>query len=116
MTFVMGIVTMVRLTRNMPRKLTEATLYSTNDYYTDSPAKGIPVAGTEYVSMMKRMADLEEKMNTLSKKPTTMPPEKEEQLNAALSRVETLEQELSVTKKVYQFRLTLPITYPYLKG
>lgn len=48
---------------------------------------------------MKRMAELEEKVTVLSVKPV-MPPEKEEMLNNALTRVSTLEQELGATKKV----------------
>lgn len=50
--------------------------------------------------MMKRMNELEEKVNVLNKRPTTMPPEKEEMLNNALKRIDMLEQELSTTKKV----------------
>jgi hypothetical protein len=49
--------------------------------------------------MMKRMADLEDKVNTLMMRPS-MPPEMEELLNSALNRVEMLEQELTTSKKV----------------
>lgn len=108
MTFVMGVVTMVRMTRNMPRKLTDATLYSASMYGVD-PFKGqshshdsprAPITNEDYFVMMKRMNELEEKVNVLSKKPTSMPPEKEEMLNNALKRVDSLEQALSATKKV----------------
>ncbi|KAM2510184.1 hypothetical protein PS1_034694 [Malus domestica] len=54
------------------------------------------------MNMMKRMAELEEKLNALSSKPAVMPPDKEETLNAALNRVNTLEQELSSTKKALE--------------
>lgn len=108
MAFVMGIVTLVRLARNMPRKLTDATLYSTAMFGVDPmmkphqlPAPAISTA--EYFSMMKRMGELEEKVTVLSNKPAVMPPEKEEMLNSALSRVDVLEQELSSTKKVHLF-------------
>lgn len=106
MAFVMGIVTMVRLTRNMPKRLTEAALYSSSVYYDGTMIKGhqLPspaaISSNEHMSMMKRMAELEDKVNVLSNKPAVMPPEKEEMLNAALSRVDALEQELSSTKKV----------------
>lgn len=106
--FVMGIVTMVRMTTNMPRKITEAALYGSQVYYNDSMMKGghqLPapsISGADYMAMAKRMAELEDKVKTLTAKPTTMPPEKEEMLNAAVSRVNTLEQELSATKKALE--------------
>ena len=108
MTVVMGVVTMVRMTRNMPKKLTDATLYSASMYGVDSVFKGqshshdsprAPITNEDYFVMMKRMNELEEKVNVLNKKPTTMPPEKEEMLNNALKRVDCLEQALSETKK-----------------
>ncbi|KAL5858253.1 hypothetical protein ACOSQ3_005711 [Xanthoceras sorbifolium] len=101
--FVMGIVTMVRMTRNMPR-----ALYGAPVYYSDTMMKGhhhklaaspVGSSGPDYMSVMKRMADLEEKVNILTMKPATMPPEKEEMLNAAVNRVNALEEELSATKK-----------------
>lgn len=99
---------MVRMTRNMPRKLTDATLYSSSMYGDDMiKPQGHPyqvqapaISTTEYLTMMKRMGDLEEKVLVLSKKPVEMPPEKEEMLNAAVSRVDALEQELAAAKKV----------------
>lgn len=109
MTLVMGVVTMVRMTRNMPKKLTNATLYSASMYGVDSVFKDeshshdstqAPITNEDYFVMMKRMNELEEKVNVLSKKPTSMPPEKEEMLNNALNRVDSLEQALSATKKV----------------
>lgn len=109
MALVTGIVTMVRLTRSMPRKLTESTLYSSPTYYVDSVHKVQPYAqklqapaitDVEYFSVMKRMAELEEKVNVLAVKPAAMPAEKEEMLNNALSRVDVLEKELMAAKKV----------------
>ncbi|CAK9142040.1 unnamed protein product [Ilex paraguariensis] len=111
MAIVMGIVTMVRMTRNMPRKLTDVTLYSSSMYAVDEMIRGqdhpykLPapaISSTDYFTMMKRMGELEEKVNVLSKKPVTMPPEKEEMLNTAMNRVDTLEQELAATKKVLE--------------
>ncbi|KAM3288955.1 phosphatidylinositol/phosphatidylcholine transfer protein SFH12-like [Capsicum chacoense] len=106
MTFVMGVVTMVRMTRNMPRKLTDSTLLSgslkgvdmvkpqAQEYQLSGPA----ISNNEYFSMMKRMGELEEKVIILSNKPSSLPPEKEEMLNNVMSHVDKLEQELCVTK------------------
>lgn len=108
MTFVMGICAMVRMTRNIPRKLTNASFYSNSDYGVDARIKSQSgyetqapdISTSDYFTMIKRMAELEDKMNVLSNKPVVMPPEKEETLNNALSRVDALEQELSSAKKV----------------
>jgi len=51
-------------------------------------------------SMLKRLGELEEKVDTLQSKPSEMPYEKEELLNAAVCRVDALEAELIATKKV----------------
>ncbi|XP_057502528.1 phosphatidylinositol/phosphatidylcholine transfer protein SFH3-like isoform X1 [Actinidia eriantha] len=111
MTFVMGIVTMVRLSRNMPRKLTNAALYSSSMFGVDPMMKpqahpyqlSEPTISTDdYLSIMKRMGELEEKVMVLINKPAVMPLEKEEKLNAALSRVDVLEKELSATKKALE--------------
>ncbi|PON65138.1 CRAL-TRIO lipid binding domain containing protein [Parasponia andersonii] len=106
MALVMGIVTVIRLTRNMPRKITEAAIYGSPVYYNEMtmiknhqlPAPA-PISNAEYMTMMKRMAELEEKVSVLSMKPVAMPLEKEEMLNAAINRVSALEQELSAAKK-----------------
>ncbi|KAI6701182.1 hypothetical protein NL676_015506 [Syzygium grande] len=78
--FVMGI--FIHVTRGLPKKLTDGTLYST--------------------PTLKRVAELEEEVIVLSMKQASMPPEKEESLTAAASRIEALEQELSSTKKVLE--------------
>ncbi|CAK7338038.1 unnamed protein product [Dovyalis caffra] len=104
MALVTGIVTMIRVTRNVPRKLTDATIYSNPDYCDDITVKeqspAIPTA--DYMTVLKRMAELEDKVSILSAKPVSMPPEKEEMLNAAISRVDALEQELITTKKALE--------------
>jgi len=106
MTFIMGIVTMIRLTRNMPKKLTDATLYSTPVYCIDSMGKGqgnemtAPgISNAEFMTVMKRMAAMEEKLMAMAVKPDALS-EKEEILQAATSRVDSLEHELAATKKV----------------
>jgi hypothetical protein len=110
MAFVVGIVTMVRMTRNMPKKLTDATMYYSPMYCVDTMFKGqapshqFPepaIPGSEFMYVLKRMAELEDKVSVLSVKPAAMPAEKEEMLNAAISRVDALEQELMATKKVH---------------
>ncbi|GKV21115.1 hypothetical protein SLEP1_g31128 [Rubroshorea leprosula] len=50
-------------------------------------------------SVLKRLGDLEEKVDMLQAKPSEMPYEKEELLNAAVCRVDALEAELIATKK-----------------
>lgn len=108
MTFFMGVFTMVRMSRNMPatgtRNYTDAGFCSGNGMM-NGPGYQLPettVSVTEFMNMMKRVGSLEEKLITLSKEPPTMPPEKEEQLNNALSRVDALEQELEATKKALE--------------
>ncbi|XP_019237734.1 PREDICTED: phosphatidylinositol/phosphatidylcholine transfer protein SFH8-like isoform X1 [Nicotiana attenuata] len=49
--------------------------------------------------VLKRLGELEDKVNTLQEKPSEMPYEKEELLNAAVCRVDALEAELIATKK-----------------
>ncbi|KAF5195382.1 Phosphatidylinositol/phosphatidylcholine transfer protein SFH12 [Thalictrum thalictroides] len=110
MTFVMGIVTVIRLTRNMPSNLNGNMLYSGQMYNTNIMTKGqVPYqlsgpgfSSTEYLAMMKRMTDLEEKVSVLSSKPAAMPAEKEELLTASINRVNALEQELGATKKALE--------------
>jgi len=102
MAFIMGIVTMIRMTKNMPRKLNEAALYSSSGYYEGSMMKAATFSCNDYMSFVKRMGELEEKVTVLNKR-SVMPPEKEEVLNNALTRVTTLEQDLVATKKVYNF-------------
>lgn len=50
--------------------------------------------------VMRKLSELEEKVNTMQTKPMQMPSEKEELLNAAIYRVDALEAELITTKKV----------------
>ena len=101
MSLVMGLMTVVRLTKNMPRKLTEAAIYG------GAAEKGetAMVSTQEYMSMVKRMAELEEKCRSLDNQPAPFSAEKEQILNAALTRVDQLEFQLSETKKVTSFLL-----------
>ncbi|KAL4581293.1 hypothetical protein LXL04_017504 [Taraxacum kok-saghyz] len=110
MTFMMGCMTMVRMTKNMPKRLTDSNNQYPDVYYEEEPIKRRPepyqmqsqapgISTAEYLSMMKRLGDLEEKVIILTNKPIEMPPEKEEMLNNALKRIESLEIELASTKK-----------------
>jgi hypothetical protein len=105
--FVMGILAMVRLSKDVPRKLTEAAIFGNSVHYEESRMSKAkeeqcppPVSTSEYVVMVKRMTELEEKCTSLeSKLPVDDALEKEDRLQAALSRVQVLEHELSETKK-----------------
>lgn len=51
-------------------------------------------------SIVKRVNELEEKLTAISRKPAKVAPETQNLLNAAISRIDKLEQELTDTKKV----------------
>lgn len=104
MTLVMSIATMLRVSRNMPRKVIGAAIgtatvgaQSTAKSYARQQSK----ISVDSVSA-KRFADLEEKVLALLAKPAEMPADKEEMLKAATSRVSALEEELALTKKALQ--------------
>ncbi|KAJ6405806.1 hypothetical protein OIU84_013719 [Salix udensis] len=63
-----------------------------------SPAPGFTEADL-LSSVMKRLGELEQKVDTLQTTPFQMPCEKEELLNASVYRVDALEAELIATKK-----------------
>ncbi|KAK4274792.1 hypothetical protein QN277_017967 [Acacia crassicarpa] len=63
-----------------------------------SPVPGFSKADV-MSSALKRLGELEEKVDMLQSKPNAMPYEKEELLNAAVYRVDALEAELIATKK-----------------
>ena len=110
MSFVVGIITMIRLTKNMPKRLTDATLYSTPDYCVDTIVKSHAqhpqkspapeVSSVDHMSIIKCVAEVEEKMSILSMKSMAMLAEKEEMMNAATNRANALEQELAANRKV----------------
>lgn len=91
MALLMGIVGVMRLTKNMPRKLTQGNVYP----------DGVTVMPTqEYRAMVKRMTDLEEKCKSMEAAQVAISMEREKVLDAALRRVDQLELQLSETKKV----------------
>uniref|UniRef100_A0A0D9VBV4 CRAL-TRIO domain-containing protein n=1 Tax=Leersia perrieri TaxID=77586 RepID=A0A0D9VBV4_9ORYZ len=106
----MAIISLVRsvkdlATKRLPDKKESEQQYST---YPDSMPKEEfrpPSPTPEFVeaqlfsSVLQRLSELEEKFVMLQEKPSEMPCEKEELLNAAVRRVDALEAELIVTKK-----------------
>ncbi|KAG2705695.1 hypothetical protein I3760_05G068500 [Carya illinoinensis] len=68
------------------------------DFHTPSPTPAHTEADL-LSSALKRLSKLEEKVDTLQSKPSEMPSEKVELLNAAVYRVDALEAELIATKK-----------------
>ncbi|KAL3621262.1 hypothetical protein CASFOL_036174 [Castilleja foliolosa] len=117
LTFVMGVVTMVRMTRNMPKKLNDTTLSIYSDEMVKShhhrpqhkhgfESPDAAISRADYLIMMKRMNELEEKVSVIYNKPMAMPQDKEELLTNALNRVETLETELSDARKALEQALS----------
>ncbi|XP_076894766.1 phosphatidylinositol/phosphatidylcholine transfer protein SFH8-like [Bidens hawaiensis] len=100
--FLMTLVTLFRSTMTrMTKKLNDGHVSSV-DVREESGAVSTtpPVVETEVVStVLKRLGELENKVDTLKTKPSEMPYEKEELLNAAVCRVDALEAELIATKK-----------------
>ncbi|KAK6916594.1 CRAL-TRIO lipid binding domain [Dillenia turbinata] len=102
MTVVMGLATFIRLSRNMPQRIAEAALYSGPTSHDEPNRSASPsISSDEYMSILKQMAALEARLSDIDAKPAFLP-EKEEMLNAALSRISALEQELSMTKKALE--------------
>ncbi|XP_052169099.1 phosphatidylinositol/phosphatidylcholine transfer protein SFH3-like isoform X1 [Oryza glaberrima] len=103
MALVMSIATMLRVSRNMPKKVLGATLgaQSTSKIQAQQLSKISmeAVSAAEYASSTKRLSDIEEKVIAILTKPAEMPADKEEMLKTAISRVSALEEELAATKK-----------------
>ncbi|XP_039009342.1 phosphatidylinositol/phosphatidylcholine transfer protein SFH12-like [Hibiscus syriacus] len=104
MTFVMGVATMVKVTRNMPIKASDVrpALPAPSTVKIEEIPPQPSITPNELKSVMKRMAELEARLAAINMQSTTMPPEKEEMLNSALSRADALEQELMATKKALE--------------
>lgn len=112
MAFFMALLTIFRsLAGRVTKKLTYASSNELNvtDVTLDPvpqesrPPSPLPAfAEADFMpNVLKRLTVLEEKVDTLQSKPSEMPYEKEELLNAAVCRVDALEAELIATKKVY---------------
>lgn len=110
MTFFITLYTLLRsvachITRKLPgtvsghcQNITELTPGATQkEEHSPSP----PLSQADLLSsVLKRLVELEEKVDTLQAKPSVMPYDKEELLNAAVCRVDALEAELIAAKKV----------------
>jgi len=120
--FFVAIFTIVRsLAFHVPKRIKDTesdSAKSTPNMTVDSmtkeesrPPSPVPrLTKTELVSSaLKRLGELEEKVDMLQSKPNVMPYEKEELLNAAVYRVDALEAELIATKKVTVFHLTITV-------
>nr|XP_025686733.1 phosphatidylinositol/phosphatidylcholine transfer protein SFH3 isoform X1 [Arachis hypogaea] len=103
MAFIMGIIAMIRLTRAMPKRICPMAEHDNCNpiYYDGAVMKARNVSMEEQMAMMRRMLELEEKVQELSKRPE-MPPEKELILNNALNRVNILEEELDMAKSALE--------------
>jgi hypothetical protein len=112
MACLMAIVMLVRsvkdlVTRRLPYKGGSEEIHSTlypdpiqkEEFRPPSPIPGFAEADL-FAVVLQRLGELEEKVQMLQEKPSEMPCEKEELLNAAVRRVDALEAELIVTKKV----------------
>ncbi|KAF7002128.1 hypothetical protein CFC21_017651 [Triticum aestivum] len=102
MALVMSIATMLRLSRNMPRKVIGAAIGAQGTPKTQAQQQSKLSAEADYTVSAKRFADLEEKIIALLAKQAEMPADKEELLKAATSRVAALEEELARTNKALQ--------------
>ncbi|KAK1614544.1 hypothetical protein QYE76_020061 [Lolium multiflorum] len=111
MAFVLAIVTLLRSVKDIgTKRLSDknepeeqsSELYHDSfpkpEFRPPSPSPGF-VESDLFSLVLQRLAQLEEKVQTLQEKPSEMPCEKEELLNAAVRRVDALEAELIVTKK-----------------
>lgn len=93
------------------KSTSELTLDTTNKSPTPEHTKTSVLS-----SMMKRLTELEEKVDMLKSKPSEMPWQKAELLNAAVCRVDGLEAELIATKKVGCFNFVLHYIYKKLQS
>lgn len=90
-----GIVTMLKFAGTIPNRLNDS-----NDVNSQSVPSSPTISKSAHEAAIKQMTELEEKVIVLTSKAVEMPQEKAEMLNAATNHINTLEAELSVTKKV----------------
>lgn len=91
---------------NHNQNISEQTVEHKEEYRPPSPRPPF-IEADALSSVLKRLVELEEKVDTLRAKPSEMPYEKEELLNAAVCRVDALEAELIATKKVPVYYLSV---------
>ncbi|PKA56718.1 Patellin-3 [Apostasia shenzhenica] len=109
MAFVMGVVTMIKVSKNMPKKVViedEQDIYFSNAVERNQCQVTEPmVSMSQYNAVVKRLCQLEEKLTVLNKKPESSH-EKEEMLKATMNRMEALETELAATKRALEDTLS----------
>uniref|UniRef100_A0A8R7P2T6 CRAL-TRIO domain-containing protein n=2 Tax=Triticum urartu TaxID=4572 RepID=A0A8R7P2T6_TRIUA len=109
------IMTLFAMLRSIPSRMAKRLSNQSNDhdhYYVDCPQEQEykeefrpPSPAPAYTekdilsTLVRRLGELEEKVQALEKKPSEMPFEKEELLNASARRVDALEADLISTKK-----------------
>lgn len=111
--FIMSLVTVLRSVTNKVTKRLTDDRFESDSLYGEFPQESQPKEEfrppspspgyTEkdlLSSVLRRLGELEEKVNMLESKPSEMPSEKEELLEASVRRVDALEAELISTKKV----------------
>jgi uncharacterized protein (UPF0335 family) len=114
MALVMGVVAMFRVGKIAPKRAMDAAMgIATMEAMAKKTRQmqqlqqqqlagpdAVVVSAAQYQALVKRLDDLEGKVAALAARPPEMPPDQEEKLKAAVSRVEALETELENTKKV----------------
>ncbi|XP_020270436.1 phosphatidylinositol/phosphatidylcholine transfer protein SFH12-like isoform X2 [Asparagus officinalis] len=113
MAVVMGFVTVIKVTRAVPKKIVSAAMDYTmqaeamSKQHQQQPPAPVPtVSMAEFSVVAKRLGELEECLRVMSSKPPEFSFEKEQMLKSATSRVDKLESELQSTKKALQDALT----------
>uniref|UniRef100_K3YZP8 CRAL-TRIO domain-containing protein n=2 Tax=Setaria italica TaxID=4555 RepID=K3YZP8_SETIT len=115
MALVMGVVAMFRVGKIAPKRAMDAAMgIATMEAMAKKTRQmqlqqqqlagpdAVVVSAAQYQALVKRLDDLEGKVAALAARPPEMPPEQEEMLKAAVSRVEALETELENTKKLLE--------------
>jgi len=126
MALVMGVVAMFRVGKIAPKRAMDAAMgIATMEAMAKKTRQmqlqqqqlagpdAVVVSAAQYQALVKRLDDLEGKVAALAARPPEMPPEQEEMLKAAVSRVEALETELENTKKVTG-RSSRPFCFSFL--
>lgn len=107
MAFFMGVVTMTKMSKNLPRKISDGHDARCFDAIENrhAPAAEPTVSKADFDAVVNRLMELEEKVTVLSKKPEPSH-EKEEMLKSTMVRVKALESELVATKKALEDSLS----------
>ncbi|XP_020217585.1 phosphatidylinositol/phosphatidylcholine transfer protein SFH10 isoform X2 [Cajanus cajan] len=64
--------------------------------------ESLAASAAEFAAVMKRMAELEQKLLNINNQPTSMPADKEQMLKATITRADDLEKQLLATKKALE--------------